>query len=193
MLSIIMNIPDDDDRSFVEKIYDQYEKKLYMLSMQYLQNHHDAQDCVHETIEIVIERIERFRIAKDEGYIENLLMVVCRNCAINALRVRSRNNQYVQPLMRYNYEEGEYEEIEIPDYDSLVDKIYVSEKNCNYLHNLINELDDKYRDVILLKVDGYDTKEIANLMNISEELVRQRYSRAKKQLLKKGGSDLYEE
>ncbi|MBR2354049.1 MAG: sigma-70 region 4 domain-containing protein, partial [Clostridia bacterium] len=54
-------------------------------------------------------------------------------------------------------------------------------------------LDDKYRDVILLKSLGFDNKSIAKVMNISEELVRQRYSRAKKQLWEMGGKNLYAE
>ena len=81
--------------------------------------------------------------------------------------------------------------MDIPDYDSAVDKIYISEENCNHLHNLINKLDPKYRDVIFFKCLGYDNTAIAKAMNISEELVRQRYSRARKQLLEIGGNDLY--
>ena len=36
MLPIILNIVDDDDRAFVEKIYVRYEKQLYLISMKYL-------------------------------------------------------------------------------------------------------------------------------------------------------------
>ena len=193
MLPIILNIVDDDERAFVEKIYIKYEKQLYSISMKYLNNHHDAQDCVHETIKLIIESIEKIRIAQDIGYIDKLIGTVCRNCALNMLRVRNRKNQYESSLMRYNYEEDVYEEIDIPDYAACVDKIYISEENCESLRTLINKLDEKYRDVILLKSAGLDNKAIAEIMNISDDLVRQRYSRAKKQLLKMGGKDLYAE
>ena len=193
MLSIILNIVDDDDRSFVEDVYIKYEKQLYLISMKYLHNHYDAQDCVHDTIKLVIDCIEKFKMARDKGYLERLLTVVCRNCAINALRVKRRKNEHEQSLTRYNYDEDEYEEIDIPDYTSCVDKIYISEENCEYLHTLINKLDDKYRDVILLKSLGFDSKGIAEVMNISEELVRKRYSRARKKLWEMGGKDLYAE
>lgn len=193
MLPIILNISDDDDRIIVDKIYTKYEKKLYLISMQYLHNHHNAQDCVHETVKIIIENLDKFKTAQDDGYIEKLLKVACRNCALNALRERKRRNDHEQSLTRYNYGDDEYEETDIPDYDSSVDKIYISEQNCDYLHELINKLDDKYRDVILLKCLGFNFKGIASTMNISEELARQRYSRAKKQLLKMGGKDLYAE
>ena len=193
MLPIILNIEDDADRAFVDKLYDTYEKKLYVISMRYLNKHHDSQDCVHETIKLVIENIEKFRMAQEKGYIERLLTVTCRNRALNMLRVRNRRNEYEQSLIRYNYEEEEYEEIDIADYSSCVDKICISEENCDYLHDLINKLDDKYRDVILLRSMGLGTKAIATAMDISEDLVRQRYKRAKKQLWKMGGKDLYAE
>ena len=193
MLSIILSILDDDDRAFVESLYINYEKKLYVISMKYLQDHRDAQDCVQDTIVLIAESIEKFKIAKDMEYIDRLIAVVCRNRALNILREKRRKNEHEQSLVRYNYEEEQYEEMDIPDYSASVDKICISEENCEYLHGLINRLDDKYRDVILLKSLGFDHKEIARIMNISEELVRQRYSRAKKQLWEMGGEKLYAE
>ena len=154
MLPIILSIVDDDDRAFVEKIYVRYEKQLYLISMKYLNNHHDAQDCVHDTIKIIIDGIEKFKIAQDMGYIERLITVVCRNCALNLLRVKKYKNENEQSLCRYNYQDDEYEEVDIPDCSSCVEKLYISEEICEYLHNLINKLDDKYRDVILLKKHG---------------------------------------
>lgn len=193
MLAIILNIVDDDDRAFVEILYRKYEKQLYVISNKYLHDHFDAQDCVHDTIALIIESLEKFKMAQSEGYLERLITVVCRNCALNALRVKRQKNEHEQSFVRYNYEEEKYEDIDIPDYHSCVDKLYISEQNCTYLYELINRLDSKYRDVILLKSMGFNNKRIARIMNISEELVRKRYSRAKKQLLEMGGEDLYVE
>ena len=191
MLPIILNIAEDDERAFVEEIYLKHEKQLYSIAMKYLHNHYDAQDCVHDTVRVIIESMDKFKTAQDMGYLERLLNVVCRNRALNMLRVKKNQNEYEQSLMKYNYLDDQYEEMEIPDYASCVDKLYISEENCNYLHDLINKLDDKYRDVILLKSMGFDSHSIAEVMNISVELVRQRYLRAKKQLWEMGGKDLY--
>ena len=193
MLPIILNIVDDDDRSFVEKIYVKYEKQLYLISMKYLNNHHDAEDCVHDTVKKIIDGIEKFKIAQDVGYIEKLITIVCRNCALNTLRVKKYKNEHELSLCRYNYEDDEYEEIDIPDYSSCVDKLYISEESCEYIHNLINKLDDKYRDVVILRSLGFDNRSIADIMNITPNLVSQRYRRAKELLLEMGGKDLYAE
>ncbi len=191
MLPIILNIDDDDDRAFVEKIYDKYEKQLYLISMKYLNNHYDAQDCVHDAVGIISNGIDKFKMAQDRGYIEKFITVVGRNCALNALRVKKRRNENEESFYRYNYQNDEYEEIDIPDYSSCVDKLYISEELCDYLNDLINKLDDKYRDVVLLKSLGLDNHSIAEILHISDNLVSQRYKRAKKQLWQMGGKDLY--
>lgn len=191
MLPIIMNIADDDDRAFVEQIYIKYEKKLYLIAIKYVRDHYDAEDCVHDTVKVIIENIERFRDARDRGYLEPLLTVVCRNRAVNIMHKKASKNEYEQPVVRYIQEEGSYEDLEIPDYDSAVDRVYISEQNCQHLKELIDKLDDKYRDIVLLKSIGLDGVEIANVMNISKELVRQRYCRAKKLLWEMGGKNLY--
>lgn len=193
MLPIIMNIADDGDRNFVEEIYVTYEKKLYLISMGYLHNKEDSEDCVHDTIELVIKHIDNFKVAQSSGYLGKLIIVVCRNCAKNIQKVNYRRYKREQGFVKYNQEEGKYEEFETIDDNSYVEKIYISEQNCDLLKNLINKLDDKYRDVILLKSLGLGTKAIAEIMKISEALVRKRYSRAKKQLLEMGGKDLYVE
>jgi len=193
VLPIILSIPDDDARDFVANIYVKYEKQLYLLSMSYLKNHYDAEDCVHNTIQKIINAIERSMMDQDTSHIEEFVTVVCRNCAINMLREKKYKNEHEQSLCRYNYEEEEYEEIDIPDYSSCVDKIYIREKTYEYLHELINKLDDRYRDVVILRSLGFDNRSIADIMNITPNLVSQRYRRAKELLLEMGGKDLYAE
>ena len=193
MLAIIQNIQDDEERAFVEQIYEKYEGQMYLISMKYLHDHHEAQDCVHDTIRNIIEAVERFKTAKDMKYLERLIIISCRNCAINRLNEKIYRNKHEESLEKYNYEEDVYETVEIPDYNSAVDKLYISEQNCDALHDAINKLDDKYRDVVLYKSLGFDDHYIAKAMNISDDLVRKRYSRAKKQLWEMGGKDLYVE
>jgi len=82
--------------------------------------------------------------------------------------------------------------MDIPDYASNVERIVLSDFICRYVKELIDKLDLKYRDVLVLKGMGYDYGEIAYFMNISQSLVRKRYSRAKAMLLEMGGDTLYE-
>ena len=54
ILAMILAIEDEKDRSFVERLYVDHAKKMYQLANSILHNHEDAQDAVHNTIEIII-------------------------------------------------------------------------------------------------------------------------------------------
>ena len=50
MLAVIMAITDEDDRLFVETVFNKYSKKMYLIAVNILNNHEDAEDCVQDTI-----------------------------------------------------------------------------------------------------------------------------------------------
>ena len=66
MLPIILAINDEEDRIFVEDIYNQYGKKIYKVAFNILKNEADANDCFHDVIKIIIDNLERFRSASYE-------------------------------------------------------------------------------------------------------------------------------
>jgi RNA polymerase sigma-70 factor (ECF subfamily) len=58
---------------------------------------------------------------------------------------------------------------------------YINECEDNKIVEILKHLPALYRDVLLLKYSNcYSNKEIASVLNISEETVRQRISRGKK-------------
>lgn len=68
MLAIIMAIEDEDDRSFVETIFNKYAEKMYLEAVNILHNHADAEDCVQDTIVKIIDKLDRFKHAQQEDY-----------------------------------------------------------------------------------------------------------------------------
>jgi len=191
LLAIILAIEDEQDRSFVDWIYRTYEKKMYVEAFDILKHHEDAQDCVHETVEKIIDALLDFKAAQDMGSLGGLVLVTCRNHALNLYKQKARRRRYVQ--LSTDRENGEYEEVEnLPDEAADVQKIVISEETCQYIQTLIGELDERYRSVLLLKSQGLDYAQIATLLGITEESARQRMVRGRKQLLEKGGKTLYE-
>lgn len=191
MLAIIMAIENEQDRLFVESIFNRYSEKMYLIAMDIINNHHDAQDCVQDTIVKIIDKLERFKQANREDYLIKLIVITCRNTAINKYKENQKRNQREVSTTVYD-EDEESSIMDIPDYTANVERIVLSDFTCNYLKELIDKLDLKYRDVMVLKGLGYDYEEIAFLMEISQVLVRKRYSRAKRMILKIGGETLYE-
>lgn len=50
MLAIIMAIEDEEDRLFVERIFNKYSKNMYLIAANILNNHDDAEDCVQDIL-----------------------------------------------------------------------------------------------------------------------------------------------
>lgn len=191
MLAIIMAIEDESDRQFIESIFNMYSEKMYLVAMGILHDHHDAQDCVQDTVMKIIDKVEQFRQAGREGYLIKLIVITCRNTALNKYKKKQQKNK--MEFSANVHDEDDEESInDIPDYNSDVEQIVLSDFVRDYIMKLIDELEPKYRDVIVLKGLGYDYEEIATLMSISQVLVRKRYSRAKMMLIEMGGEMLYE-
>lgn len=191
MLAIIMAIENEQDRLFVESIFNKYSEKMYLIAMDIINNHYDAEDCVHDTIVKIIDKLERFKQANREDYLIKLIVITCRNTAINKYKENKKRNYWEISTTVFD-EEEESSIMDIPDLSSNVEKIVINKFTCNYIKEIIDKLDLKYRDVIVLKGYGYGYEEIAYLMHISQELVRKRYSRAKKMIIEMGGDILYE-
>lgn len=191
MLAIIMAIENESDRTFVERIYEKYAERMYLVAFDVLNNPQDAEDCVHDTIIKIIDKLERFKQAEQEDYLIKLIVIACRNTAINKYNKNCRAAQSQFSTTEYD-EDGEASIMDIPDYSENVERIVINECVCSYVKEIIDRLDCKYRDVITLKAMGYGHAEISEIMGISPELVRKRYSRAKMMILKMGGEALYE-
>ena len=193
MLEIIMSIENEEDRSFMENLYYDYSEKMYLTAMKVLNNHHDAQDCVHETIARIInlDKIDTFRQAQNNNYLDKLIVIATRNNAINLYNKNQRRNSHVFSTTIYDDESDDWEIMDIPDEENDVQKIIINEETCRIMHDLINRLDYIYRDVIVLMQMGYSYDGIADILGITVEAVRKRYSRAKVKLREMGGKDLY--
>lgn len=191
MLAVIMAITDEDDRLFVETVFNKYSKKMYLIAVNILNNHEDAEDCVQDTIVKIIDQLDNFRKAEQEEYLIKLIVITCRNTALN--KYKSNREKGIEQFSTTVYDEDEESSVmDIPDASSDVEKLVMSDYTCRCLTEIIDSLDYKYRDILVLKGMGYDYDDIARIMNISQVLVRKRYSRARKMILEKGGAALYE-
>ena len=186
-----MAIECDQDRLFVESLFCKYHEKIYLIAMDILNNHHDAQDCVQDVFVKIIDKLEDFKRASEGGYLIKLIVIVSRNTALNQLRINQKKNQNEMSTTVYD-EDDSWSIADIPDFESNAEKIVINRYACDYMRELIDRLDVKYRDVVILKGLGYSCADISYLLNITKELARKRYSRAKQMIIEMGGEKLYE-
>ena len=185
-----MDIENEEDRNLVEEIYIKYERHMYYIALDILSDRLDAQDCVHETIAKIIDYLDKYKAAKQQGYLEKLIGIACRNCALNMYDKKRRRRKHELSTLISSKDSEPYGIDDIPDDSAWVDKIVISEHNYKLLKELVGKLDLKYRDIITLRSIGFSNSQIANLMGISVELVRKRLSRARKEIIKMGGEEL---
>ena len=191
MLAIIMAIEDDDDRLFVEMIFNKYSKNMYLIAEKILNNHDDAEDCVQDTFVKIIDKLDCFKNAHQEDSLIKLIMITCRNTAFDKY-AKNKRRAYLQFSQTVYDEDGESSIADIPDRSADVERIVMNSYVCAYVKELINKLDCKYRDVITLKSMGYNYEQISCIIGISQALARKRYSRARAMILDMGGETLYE-
>ena len=193
MLPIVLMMNRDSDRSFVEKLYHQYRKNIYASAFKILRHKEDTEDCVQDVIQTVIRHVDTFRNASRDELIK-LLAVCTRNAAINIYRKNKRKQEREShlPLDR------EYEAQLLP-IDRLLyhqqdpAEIVVGKENKRELVQMIAEMDDVYKDVLLLRYQyKMSNRKIADILKISENAVGVRLHRAKKILLKEREAELNE-
>ena len=79
MLAIIMTIEDEEDSRFVADVYTRCSERMFSIAMNVLHNRYDAEDCVHDTMVKIIDKLGEFREADKREYLIKLVSVTCRN------------------------------------------------------------------------------------------------------------------
>ncbi len=184
-----MMIESESDRSFVAELYEKYAKKMKAIALDILKNDYDAEDCVHETVIAIVKRLDSFKGIEDENHLKWLICLVCKNTALNMLK-KSRKRQSKEVSLDALPFGSSTEDL--ADDSPSPEEMAVGEDSVRHMIEMINRLDEKYREVILLKYSGLDSKSIAELLFISQDTVRQRLFRARQMLLKMGGGRFYE-
>lgn len=142
------------DEYFNER-YNLFSKELYSVAYGYTLNKADAEDIVQDVFMKYLKLHKEFPTLDDEKY---YLIRMTINEALNFIK---RNKKVV-----YNDEVVSY----TPD--------QLSEKNRILLH-MVNDLPDKYRDIIMLSFyKSYSDEFISSVLKISKALVRKRRERA---------------
>ncbi len=168
MIIYLSTIDSKEDRSKFEQLYITYRQRMFYIANRILKDEYLSEDAVHQAFLRIIDnldKIDKVDCHKTQGFI----VVIVENIAIDFYRKRKRENNI------------SFDEIEIYIGDMREDDIPI----LNDIETAILKLPTNYSTVLRLKFSqGYSNKEISDILNISEENVRQRISRGKKRLAK---------
>jgi len=172
----------DNERVIIEKLYDDYSKRVKELSISILHNDKQADDIVNDTFLKVIRYKDRFLdVAEDEKI---RLLIICTRSICFDLYNRSKKFRF-ESLENFYYNQDEEDtQFDIPSDDDLF-KILVDKETSEVVKSAINKLKEPARDMIILKF-YYEMKnvEIAEFYKMKNSTVNTIIQRATKKLRK---------
>lgn len=156
------------------KLYRLYSKAMYNTCLRMVKSQPDAEDILQESFMDVFGKLSTFQYQSSIG--AWIKRIVINNC-INHLK-RKR-------LLIVELNDGHYNQYEPIIENDLSLKAY----NVDMVRKAIMQLPNGYRVVFsLYALEGYDHKEIAQILGVSEATSKSQYSRAKvklKEIVKK--------
>ena len=148
--------------------------KLFRLALSITGNRQDAEDVVQDTLFYIWRKKEDWDSILDmEGY----CFRSTRNIAIDKISLKE------------NQQESIPDNFDIPEQKSSVQDLLEVEEEMVWLENCIKQLPEKQRTIFQLReVEGFSYKQIAEILNISEEQVKVNLFRLRQKL-----KDFFEE
>ena len=142
--------------------------KLFRLALRITFDRAEAEDVVQDTMIRVWNKREEWT---QFGSIEAYCLTVAKNLAIDRSQKKEAQNVELTPEME------EESEISGP-YDQLVNN-----ERMSIIHRLINELPEKQRLIMQLRdIEGESYKEIAKILNLTEDQVKVNLFRARQKV-----------
>lgn len=152
--------------------------KLFRLALCITHNREEAEDIVQDTMLRVWNRREEWNVWET---VEGFCLTICRNLAIDRSQKMDARHVELTP-----------EVTELPDM-AAPDKLMERDERLGLLHRLIAELPEKQRTILQLRdVEGKSYKEIAGILQLTEEVVKVNLFRARQRIkLKYNEIDTY--
>ena len=157
-----------NDKKAQFEIYKLYYKQMYNTSLRILNNTSEAEDIMQDSFLDAFRKLDNY---KGDGSFGGWLRSIVVNNSLDALKKRKETLSFEDSKIEIASETDDY--IENVEYQ--VEEIKKG----------IGLLAEEHRVIIsLFLFEGYDHEEIAQILNISNNASRTRFSRAKSKLLK---------
>ena len=142
--------------------------KLFRLALRITSDRAEAEDIVQETLIRVWNKRDEW---PQLGSVEAYCLTVARNLALDRSERKDARTVELTPEME-----------QTPDASSPYDRL-VNKERMKLLHRLLNRLPEKQRSIMQLRdVEGKSYKEIAALLNLTEEQVKVNLFRARQKV-----------
>jgi RNA polymerase sigma-70 factor (ECF subfamily) len=142
----------------------------------------DAMDCVQDAFLQVFRNVAGFQGRSSLG---TWLHRIVANAALSKLRKRNRSPEELSPELLAKFDSTGHRIGRQERCSSSVEELIDRAETCEFVQRQIALLPDPYRVVIVLRdIEGYDTAEAAEMLEITEAALKVRLHRARAALKK---------
>lgn len=155
--------------------------ELFRLALRITLNRQDAEDIVQETMLKVWNKREQWQEIES---IEAFCLTICRNLALDRQKRMGRHSKLIDDAAKGEEERG----MTVPDasYHANPEEQTVQRDRVELVKKLVQQLPEKQRTCIQLRdMEGMAYKDIAKVMNITEQQVKISIFRARQAIKQK--------
>jgi len=176
MLMMVATLSDEITKNKFEQIYTKYSRYLYAIGLNILADKECVEDAMQQSFLKIFKNIDKLSIVESKET-KSFVSVIMRNESIN---IYNKNKAIMSAIRSLNDIDMD---IELEDKSADVEDILARAELKSEMHTYINELNMDESNLIILKyVREYSSEEISGILNVSQEVVRQRLFRAKRKL-----------
>lgn len=173
----LMMLESGEDKDRFVVLYNKYRKLMQTVCYRILRDDHLAEDATHDAFFKLTKYMDKIKDIESHET-KRYLITIAKTAAIDIYR-----KNLSRRLHEVSFDEMDYFDGEV---------VYMNQEEGSSLVEILKHLPAIYRDVLLLKYSNcYSNKEISNILNISEDSVRQRISRGKKIIENNLGKEVF--
>ena len=176
MLMMVATLSDEITKNKFEQIYIKYSRYLYAIGLNILADKECIEDAMQQSFLKIFKNIDKIGIVESKQT-KSFIGIIMRNECINIYNKNKTIMSVIRPLDDIDMDS------ELEDKSADVEDILARAELKSEVHTYINELNIDESNIIILKyVKGYSSEEISRMLNVSQDVVRQRLFRAKRKL-----------
>lgn len=165
----------ENDKELICTLFKDNNKFLYYIANNILHNQHNSEDILQDTFIKISENIEKIKELDSSGQVA-FCVVIVKNLSLNKLRNEKRTITSEDNILLDEYSVSSC----IP-----IDEKIIEKERVNEIQELIDLLPEQDKTLLHLKWSmKMNYKEVANILNISEESAKKRGQRIIKKVKK---------
>jgi len=165
------------DTEAIDKIVERYENPIFIFGLKMCGHLQDAEDIVQETFLSAFKYLDSFR---EETKLRNWLFKIAARACMRKRRKKKCEPERKISLESLIYKDGSNGKYEIPDWSDDPSDAFLRAELKEVIDDAILSLPPKYRLAFTLRdIEGFNTEETAELLEISKQSVKTRLHRAR--------------